>query len=218
MKELVSKNKRKCDLGDAITPENVKYIGEMMAICAFKPFAAHSGGKDYDRLYKGLIKDSFRPCHVSDTVSEGYDFAQIAICFLCEHYGKTLNDVIGLDKRGKELTVKKACLRIVGNSIGRHFSFNRRSKNIEDYTALQAPEGLIVDEDIYDETIVNKIMDALGLTERQRSALTYRMNGMSYPEAGRALSINQSSVYEIITRIRKLYLQVYSAPKLRARV
>jgi DNA-binding CsgD family transcriptional regulator len=214
MEKLVT-NKRACDLGDTVTPENVQYIGEMMAICAIKAFAGHSGGNDYDRLYKGLLKDISRPCQAKDTVSEGYDLSQIAICFLCEHYGKTLNDIIGIDRRDKILTLKRACLRTVSKSITSYFSFNRRSRNIDDYTALQAPEEFVIDESINDETAVNKIIELLGLTDRQRDALICRMNGMSYPEAGRALSINQSSVYEIITKIRKLYLAMFPAPKFR---
>ena len=66
----------------------------------------------FDRLYKGLLKDINRSDDAQYVFSDGYDFAQTAGYFLCEHFGKTLNDVLGKDRRGKTVTVNVfVCVR-----------------------------------------------------------------------------------------------------------
>ena len=207
------------DSSDIITQDNVKYMGEMMAICAVKSFMKN--GLNLSTLYKSMLRDINRSNRTTsglqDMFSDGYDFCQDAICFLCRHYGKNLNDVLSIDKRGRPVTIKRACLRAVGKSISAHLTHNRRAVCINEAINPDLTVGFDWELTEDDYTAVEKIIGILGLTDRQRDALIYRMNGMSYPEAGRALSINQSSVFEIIAKIRKIYLTMFAAPKLRNR-
>ena len=99
---------------------------EMMSVTAFKPFlrCAHNV---FGKLYEGLIFDINRSSGFGHTFSDGYDFAQDAICYLCENIGRKLKDVIGLDKRGKVLTVGRACLRTVTNKLNKLLRVARKS-------------------------------------------------------------------------------------------
>ncbi|MCL2796978.1 MAG: hypothetical protein FWD58_02865 [Firmicutes bacterium] len=218
--------KRKICLSESITPENVKYFGEMMAICAMKSFASYSARVDFDRLYKGLLLDIARPYNQKKTVSDGYDFAQDAIVFLCAHFGKKLNDLLYVDKNGKPISVKKACLRTVSRAINAMFRGYRNLLNVDEFYHLEAPDSLEIDEPATDEAgskydedydAIDNTIKALGLDGRQREALLCRMSGMSYPEAARYLSIGTSTVWDIIAKIRKIYISIYSEPRLRVR-
>ncbi len=74
-------------------------------------------------------------------VSDGYDVAQTAICFLYQYAGRKVSEICGKDKRGKELTIKLACYREVDRFID---SLRNRSDrrgaieyiNFTDYKAL----------------------------------------------------------------------------------
>ena len=50
----------------------------------------------------------------SSPISDGYDFAQIAICFLLPFKGKCIYELYSYDKKGKPVSIKTACL---GTSI-----------------------------------------------------------------------------------------------------
>ena len=204
------------NLSDTITTENVKYMGEMMAITALKSFMKHAAGAIFDRLYKGLLKDINRSNDAQYVFSDGYDFAQTASCFLCEHFGKTLNDVLGKDRRGKTVTVKRVCLRTVGRYINQRLTYSYRAVCIDDLPlsvpAIE-PEQDRADEDY---SAVDKIIRRMALTCEQRAALMCRMDGHSYPEAARLLSSSTTTVWDRIMKVRKIYVSMFSEPKWRS--
>ena len=51
------------------------------------------------------------------TVSDGYDVAQTASCFLWQFAGRKVSEIYGKDRRGKEITIKLACYREVDRFI-----------------------------------------------------------------------------------------------------
>ena len=61
-------------------------------------------------------------------VSDGYDVAQTAICFLYQFVGHTANEIYGNDKRGKEITIKLACYREVDRQA--HRTYRSRSAHV----------------------------------------------------------------------------------------
>lgn len=75
-----------------ITADNVKCIGEILALQALKTTIAYTG-KTLHKLYQGLVHDILRSETCTDAFSDGYDLEQTAILFLCEHMGKKLGDV-----------------------------------------------------------------------------------------------------------------------------
>ena len=70
-----------------------------------------------DRLYIGLIKDLHHMGEIDYTVSDGYDVAQTATCFLYQFTGRKVSEIYGKDRKGKEITIKLACYREVDSFI-----------------------------------------------------------------------------------------------------
>ena len=61
--------------------------------------------KIVDELYIGFIKDLHHMGEIDYIVSDGYDCAQTAICFLYQFLGRTVHEIYGKDKRGKTLSL-----------------------------------------------------------------------------------------------------------------
>ena len=86
-----------------ITAENVQRMGEVIALCAIKTVIVR-GGKDLHNLYKGLLRDINRADDDVSRYSDGYEIAQEAMLFLCQHMGERLDDVY-VTKTGRNITI-----------------------------------------------------------------------------------------------------------------
>ena len=101
---------------ESISADNVKLMGEMIALQALRTVKKFDM-KVADRLYIGLIKDLHHMGEVDYIVSDGYDVAQTAICFLYQFVGHSVQEIYGKDRKGKEITIKLACYREVDSFI-----------------------------------------------------------------------------------------------------
>ena len=101
---------------EPISKDNVKLMGEMIALQALRTVKKYDM-KVADRLYIGLIKDLHHMNEIDYTVSDGYDVAQTASCFLWQFAGRKVSEIYGKDRRGKEITIKLACYREVDRFI-----------------------------------------------------------------------------------------------------
>ncbi|MDD3831748.1 MAG: hypothetical protein PHW00_03740 [Clostridia bacterium] len=81
-----------------ITAENVKDIGEIIAVSATKKVMAFTG-RALDDLYAGLVHDVFDCKPVDEPYSDGYDLACEAVTYLCGHIGESLDKMIKTDKK-----------------------------------------------------------------------------------------------------------------------
>ena len=94
---------------EPISADNVKLMGEMIALQALRNVMPY----DFEvvsKLYNGLVKDLNRLSEIDYTITDGYDYAQTAICFLYQFKGMCVNDVYGKDKAGKYITIKNRLL------------------------------------------------------------------------------------------------------------
>ena len=73
--------KRQYILGNdiVITADNIKKIGELIALLTIRTVMCRSG-KDLYRLYDGLIKDCNKSNDSLDEYSDGYDIPLVKIC------------------------------------------------------------------------------------------------------------------------------------------
>ncbi|MEG1669376.1 hypothetical protein, partial [Chryseobacterium sp.] len=108
---METKVKSKVEKRVKITADNVKDLGEAIAIHALKITMAYSG-KALDDLYRGLVHDTFDYKPIDEPYSDGYDIASEAICFLCGHIGQDLSDEFKTDKKGRIITIRHACYRV----------------------------------------------------------------------------------------------------------
>lgn len=102
-----------------ISAENVQRMGEVIALCAIKTVIVR-GGKDLHNLYKGLLRDINRSNDDMSRYSDGYDIAQEAMLFLCQHMGKRLNDVY-YTKTGRKITIKQVCFSVADRYLAKNF-------------------------------------------------------------------------------------------------
>ena len=79
---------------EPISAENVKLMGEMIALQALRTIKKFDM-KVADRLYIGLIKDLHHMSEIDYIVSDGYDVAQTAICFLYQYAGRKATEICG---------------------------------------------------------------------------------------------------------------------------
>ncbi len=73
-------------------------------------------------------------------MSDGYDVAQTATCFLYQYAGKNATEICGKDRRGKEISIKLACYREVDKFIDnlRNRSDRRGAIEYIDFTNYKA--------------------------------------------------------------------------------
>ena len=112
---------------EPISKENVKLMGEMIALQALRTVKKYDM-KIADKLYIGLIKDLHHMNEIDYTVSDGYDCAQTAMCFLYQFLGRTVHEIYGKDK-------KPAFLLIRTRRAMRLFRFLRRFSSVKSFAS-----------------------------------------------------------------------------------
>ena len=125
---------------EVISDDNVKPMGEMIALQALRNVMPY----DYEvisKLYNGLIKDLNRISQIDYTITDGYDYAQLAICFLYQFKGNYVDDIYGKDRHGKLISIRTACFRAVDKELlhfrrkiahNRQFELNHNKNDIPD--------------------------------------------------------------------------------------
>lgn len=159
------------------------------------------------KLYIGLIKDLHHMGETDYLVSDGYDYAQTAMCFLWQYEGKKIDDVCYTEDNGREISIKLACYRETGNRLD---NYRRKMERIafsssDDYKALPADPVNRFETEEPDYSKAEALMDAMRLTEAEKETLYCYMNGMNQSEAAFALGITIFGVKYRKLRIRYKY-------------
>lgn len=166
-------------------------------------------GSRMQMMYAELCIDVRRKNDINHTFSDSYDLVQECALFLCNHYGKRLNDVLTYDKKGKAITVKIMCIRVMSKLITRKTSDYCRSVSLDALTSVSEPSCEIEEDVVKDYTVYDSIVESLNLTDNMRIALECRQNGLSYPEIAAILERAQSTVFEYFIKMRQKYTAIY---------
>ena len=201
---------------EPISSENVKLMGEMIALQALRTVKKFDM-KVADRLYIGLIKDLHHMSEIDYIVSDGYDVAQTAICFLYQFVGKKVSEIYGKDRKGKEISIKLACYREVDHFINLLRNRpDRRGTVIEsiDFTNYKAlpmdPVNCFEHEQTY-YTKYDGLVNALKLSALELAILNCYMNGMRQAEVCAELGIGRGTINHRKASIRQRYYNLYGA-------
>ena len=195
---------------EAISAENVKLMGEMIALQALRTVKKYDM-KVADKLYIGLIKDLHHMGEIDYIVSDGYDVAQTAICFLYQFVGHSANDIYVTDRKRKEITIKLACYREVDHFIRLlRNKPDRRGTIVEsidftNYKALPADPVNCFEPEQTDYSKYDTLIEALHLTELELAILNCYMNGMRQGEVCAELGIGRGIINHRKASIRKRY-------------
>ena len=192
---------------ETISQNNVLAMAEQLAMYETRFLIGYMGSR-MQKIYADLCVDMKRKNDINHTYSDSYDLQECAL-FLCNHYGKRLNDVLTHDKNGKAITVKIACIRTMSKLITRKTSDNYRSVSLDALTPVSEPYCEIEEDVAKDYTAYDSIVDSLNLTDNMRIALECRQNGLSYPEIAAILERAQSTVFEYFIKMRQRHVTIY---------
>ena len=194
---------------EPISAENVKLMGEMIALQALRTVKKFDM-KVADRLYIGLIKDLHHIREIDYIVSDGYDVAQTAICFLYQFVGRKVSEIYGKDRKGKDITIKLACYREVDKFIDSLRNRSDRRGAIEyidftDYKALPMDPVNCFEKEQTDYTKYDELVNALQLSALELAILNCYMNGMVQSEVCAELGIGRGKINSRKASIRRRY-------------
>ena len=195
-------------LKEEISQNNVLVIAEHIAFMELRYQIGYQGSR-VQKMYADLYADIKHKNELVHTFSDSYDLVQEGALYLCEHYGKHLNDVIGCSKKGKPITIEIACIRKMMKLINLKARDYHRSVSLDALTPASEPSSEMAEEVSQDYILYEKIIASLNLTENMRIALECRIKGLSYPEIGKVLARAQSTVFEYFIKMRQRYAAIY---------
>lgn len=193
---------------ETISQNNVLAMAEQLAMYETRFLIGYMGSR-MQKIYAELCVDIKRKNDINHTFSDSYDLVQECALFLCNHYGRRLNDVLTHDKKGKAITIKIACIRAMSKLITQKTSDYYRSVSLDALTPVSELSCEIEDDVVKDYTVYDSIVDSLNLTDNMRIALECRQNGLSYPEIAAILERAQSTVFEYFIKMRQRYAAIY---------
>ena len=92
------------------------------------------------KIYAEVYADIKHKKDIRRVLSDGYELVQEGALYLCEHYGRRLNDVIGYNKKGK---AKGKILWGKENLLRNIFVKILRTKYIKAYTTVGQSIGQV---------------------------------------------------------------------------
>ena len=189
---------------EKISPDNVMQIGELIALKTVQKLVLIKVPRS---VYVGLVRDINYKNAPGYIITEGYDLAQSAICFLCEHFGERVLDLCLDPKTGKHITLYGLCSRIVSNEIYKRWLFNRNTREI--YIKTDCYEQEFFEKD-FEESFKKcaKIIRNMKLTKGEKQTLDCYIAGMRFTEIADKLKIDRSNVWRRRERIQNKYNEI----------
>ena len=195
--------KRLLDEETRITSENVQELGEVIGLVEIST-VMDKGGHNLYWLYNGLYRDMNRQPGFQDLYSEGYDIAQEAIAFLCEHIGERLGDPY-VTRLGKTITVERACFRYVDRYLDKQYIRHyNRSVSLDD--KLPAEPIIPFDTTDDDAAAVDALIEKMHLKPKELDTLNAYMAGMKFMEITRFMNVDHTTIWRRMQNVRKKYL------------
>ena len=178
-------------LEEPISAENVKLMGEMIALQALRTVKKYDL-KIADKLYIGLIKD----------------------LHLYQFEGRKVSEIYGKDRKGKDITIKLACYREVDRFIDTLRNRSDSHKQVEyidftDYKALPMDPVNCFEHEQTDYTKYDELVGALQLSALELAILNCYMNGMRQGEVCTELDIGRGTINHRKASIRQRYYSLY---------
>lgn len=191
--KIVAKRQYILDDDVVITADNIKKIGELIALLTIRTVMCRSG-KDLYRIYDGLIQDCNKSNDSLDEYSDGYDIAQTATLFLCEHIGKRLGGNY-TTTRGNVISIKQACFRFTDRYLDKQFTRHLAHTTAISDSVASSHISFIDDESNNDYTAVDALIERMHLTSVEYETLSAYMSGMSQIEIAESLNVNRTTIW-----------------------
>ena len=204
---MISKEKFKV-LNEVISSKNVLAMAEILSLKETKWLQGYAGEFAMKINHK-LYGDVMNKNNEGYVLSDSYEIVQTVAIFLCEHFGKRLADYYCTNKKGKKMTIKMHCYRLIDRAICTKYRISKRDLSLEALTARnELKTEIILFEDNNDYTVVDNIISQLNLSELFETILNCRMSNTSFPEIGRIVDRCISTVWSDLNTIRKRYVKL----------
>ena len=183
-------------LTEKISPENVAEMAELIAMRETRALIGFMG-YHAEKAHKQLCRDIFGKDERGYTFSDNYELVQNVALFLCGHYGEYPDDVLYISKKGKRITIKMECYRIITRMLVGDYRILHKHQSLEVTKEKAEPEYIQQINEEQDYTRVDEIVASLSLTENMSLALA------------KLLSRAVSTVYEYFEKMRARYSAIY---------
>lgn len=168
-------------LREIISPENVQVMAELITIKQTKTLIGYIGSDAitaHEKVYIAVMhKDN-----EGYVLSDYYDLVQDVALFLCEHFGKHLDDYLYTSKKGKDVTIKAECYYIIKRELYKRYSVGAKNISLEAFRYMKDPKDFTQTSDAEIEASyekVDKIISLMNLGEKHLIVLNGRLNGIS---------------------------------------
>ena len=192
-------------LEEVISSENVLAMAEILSLKETKWLTSYAGEfavKVNHKLYSDIMNKN----NEGYVLSDSYDIVQTVAVFLCEHFGERLNDYYCTTKKGKTVTIKYHCYRLINRVIGTKYRRLIRDVSLEALTRKTEPRTELKTFEEDSQRAVDNTISQLGLNEYYETILNCRMAGMSFPEIGRIVNRQISTVWVALNKIKTIYI------------
>jgi DNA-directed RNA polymerase specialized sigma24 family protein len=184
-------------LGEVISPENVQVMAELITIKQTKVLIGYIGENAitaHDKVYYDVVRKD----ELGYVLSDYYDLVQDVAVFLCEHFGKYLDDYLYTSKKGKPVTIKAECYYIIKRELYKRYSVGSKKFSLEMFKCLKDKRDFIetTDEEIEESyKRVETIISLMNLGEKHLIVLSARLQGVPYTQIAAILHCNTASVH-----------------------
>ena len=197
-------------LREIISHENVQVIAELITIKQTKcliGFIGENAIKAHDQVYYDVVRKD----ELGYVLSDYYDLVQDVAVFLCEHFGKHLDDYLYASKKGKAVTVKTECYYIIKRELYRRYYVSGKTRSLEGYRFFKDRKDFLgtSDEDIeasYER--VDEIISLMNLGEKHLIVLNARLNGVPYTQIAAILHCTTGGVHGFRYVMQRRYNKV----------
>lgn len=197
-------------LREVISPENVQVMAELITIKQTKKLIGYIGNNAV-MAHRRVYLDVMRKSQLDYILSDYYDLVQDVAVFLCEHFGKYLDDYLYTSKKGKAVTVKMECYYIIKRELYRRYYVSGKIRSLEGYRFFKDRRDFIgtLDEEIEESyKRVETIISLMNLGEKHLIVLNARLNGVTYKQIAAILNCTTGGVHGFRYVMQRRYNKV----------
>jgi len=195
-------------LREVISPENVQVMAELLTIKQTKTLAGYIGEsaiKAHEKVYRDVMCKNQEGYILSDY----YELVQDVALFLCEHFGKHLDDYLYTSKKGRDVTIKGECYYIIKRELYHRYHHHMKNCSLESLKQVRIKLTDTTDEETersYER--VDQIIALMNLNERQLFVLTCRIQQISNAQIAAMLHCTTGGVHSARHIMIKRYNQI----------
>jgi len=197
-------------LREIISRENVSVMAELITIKQTKTLIGYIGN-DAITAHEKVYIDVMHKDDAGYVLSDCYDLVQDVALFLCEHFGKHLDDYLYTSKKGKEVTIKAECYYIIKRELYKRYSIGIKNITMEAFRYMKDPKDFMetsTEEIEASYERVDKIISLMNLGEKHLIVLNGRLNGVTYAQLAVILNCTTGGVHGFRNVMKKRYNKV----------